>query len=160
MPSLMLVPLAVSMELKQTHRQVDRIALYGIDNYPASPSRAPIDNVEVNNIGSAGFTERIVLKTVKKVGVFSHSQISFRNINIVFETQLVKEHLRGFGHCVGLHIATSCLQVSGTPELVLQLKAYHNFGRALKCLICIFRIKLLNSRPITYSFIIGVWVFV
>ena len=31
MPSLMLVPLAVLEELKQTHRQTDRIALYILD---------------------------------------------------------------------------------------------------------------------------------
>ena len=31
MPSLMLVPIAVSEELKQTHRQRDKIALYILD---------------------------------------------------------------------------------------------------------------------------------
>ena len=34
----------------------------------------------------------------KKLCVFSHSQISFRNKTIVFETQLIKEYLRGIAH--------------------------------------------------------------
>ena len=52
--------------------------------------------------------------------VFSHCQISFRNKTIVYETQLIKKNI-----FVGLHIATTCLQVSGPLAMsYLQFSLY------------------------------------